>query len=262
MATVGRPQLVEQLLQLGVRRGIVLVVHTSFRRVAPVESGPGGLIEALTETVGPDGTLVMPTMTGSRALVPFDSATTPSRGMGVVAETFRRTSGVLRSSHPTSSFASRGPLAEAIIAPQPLEPSHSPDSPIGRAADHGGWVLLLGVGHDANTTIHLAENLAGVPYRVRKWTTLDVDGQERRVEYDEIDHCCRNFELVGAWLEEQGLQRGGRVGHADARLARARDILNVTVPVLHADPLTFLCSPDVRCGECDLARASVGPADG
>jgi len=255
---VSTPELVQQLGAIGVVPGMVLVVHTSFRHVGPVEGGPTGLIDALTEALGPRGTLVMPTMSGSRSLTSFDPATTPTRNMGVVAETFRQLPGVVRSTHPTSSFAARGPLAAAITAPQPLTTGHGPDSPIGRVHAADGSVLLLGVGHDANTTIHLAEHLAEVPYRIRKWTTIEANGRPERVEYDEIDHCCQNFELVGEWLDERGLQRYGAVGYAESRLARARDIVDVTVRILRDEPLRFLHAPGAGCEDCDLARG--GPA--
>jgi len=55
-------QLVDQLKALGVRDGGALLVHTSFRKVRPVEGGPLGLIGALRRALGRDGTLVMPTM--------------------------------------------------------------------------------------------------------------------------------------------------------------------------------------------------------
>ncbi|HEY8376409.1 MAG TPA: AAC(3) family N-acetyltransferase, partial [Nannocystis sp.] len=53
-------ELARQLGALGVRKGGVLLVHTSFRAVRPVEGGPRGLIEALMMALGPAGTLVMP----------------------------------------------------------------------------------------------------------------------------------------------------------------------------------------------------------
>lgn len=261
MTLVTRTQLAEQLRTVGVEPGVTLVVHTSFRAVGPLDGGPEALIDALTEATGPTGTVVMPTLTGSRRTEPFDPARTPTRNMGIVSETFWRQPGVVRSDHPTSSFAARGVLAEAITTRQPLVPAHGTDSPIGRVHKHGGWVLLLGVGQDANTTIHLAEHLAGVPYRIRKWTTVVVDGEERQVELYEIDHCCRNFDLVDGWLDERVLQRRGTVGNADSRLMRSSDVIDVTVPVLQADPLRFLCQPEAGCSECDLARSSVPPGD-
>ena len=161
---VSREQVVEQLLRLGVLPGGVLLVHTSFRAVGPVEGGPAGLIDALLTAIGLDGTLVMPSMTGSAH--PYDPATTPTRNMGIVAETFWRMPGVLRGDHPTSTFSAIGPKAEAIVAPQPLSPAHGIVSPVGRVYERDGQLLLLGVDHSSNTTIHLAESLEDVPYKI------------------------------------------------------------------------------------------------
>jgi aminoglycoside N3'-acetyltransferase len=249
-------QVVAQLRALGVREGGVLLVHISFRAVRPIEDGPLGLIEALRVAVGPNGTLVMPSWGGSDD-EPFDPATTPaSRSLGVVADTFWRRPRVRRASHQ-HAFAAVGPEAEAILSdPLPLPP-HRPESPVGRVHDADGRVLLLGVDHDADTTIHLAELIAGVPYRVPKHLTVLRDGRRERIEYGENDHCCARFRLVDEWLRESGLQVEGTVGHGTGRLAHARDIVRVVVPRLEADPLLFLHSPDDGCAECDEARASV-----
>ena len=260
MTPITQTQLVEQLRAIGVEPEMTLVVHTSFRAVGPVDRGPEGLIDALNDALGPSGTLVMPSMVGSRRTEPYDPSQTPTRNMGVVAEMFWRLPDVLRSDHPTSSFAARGPMAAAITAPQPLVPEHGLDSPIGRVHELGGWVLLLGVEQDANTTIHLAENLAGVPYRTRKWTTMLVDGRSERVEFEQVDHCCENFALVDAWLDDEGLQRRGTVGHGPARLARSADIVAAVVPRLQRDPLLFLHRPEAGCRDCNAARSSVEEA--
>lgn len=246
--------LVDQLGALGVAEGDVLLVHTSFRAVRPVEGGPDGLIDALRGAIGPAGTLVMPTMTDGSSL--FDPAKTPTHDMGITAERFWRRPGVLRSDHPGASFAAQGPAAEAICAPQPLEPPHGLDSPVGRVHDLDGKVLLLGVGHTENTTVHLAENVAGVPYSVEHPCVVEVDGEPASVMIAETDHCCRGFAEVGAWLTAANLQRVGPVGHASAILCRSRDVVRVVVERLRDDPLRFLCAPPDDCAECDRARAS------
>jgi aminoglycoside N3'-acetyltransferase len=123
-----------------------------------------------------------------------------------------------------------------------------------------GQVLLLGVGHDADTTLHLAELLAGVPYRVARHCTVLVDGKPERVDYGENDHCCERFALADDWLRERGLQREGPVGRAHARLARARDIVAVALERLGRDPLVFLHPPAAGCAECDAARRSIRQA--
>ena len=220
-----------------------------------MEGGPRGLIDALQAAVGATGTLVMPSMADSDD-EPFRPDATPCAGMGVVAETFRREPGVLRSDNP-HAFAARGPHAADITRPHPLDVPHGPDSPVGRVHALDGLVLLLGVGHDANTTIHLAENLAAVRYRRTVYSTVLVDGRSVRVDYSEVDHCCENFSLLDGWLDAEDAERRGVVGHAEARLARSRDIVRVTAPRLANDETVFL-HPRGVCRECDDAWRSLG----
>jgi aminoglycoside 3-N-acetyltransferase len=254
VTAIGQPALADQLLALGVEPGGVLLVHTAFSKLKPVEGGPDGLIAALRSVLGPDGTLVMPSMSDDDEQ-PFDRQRTPCAGMGIVAERFWRQPGVRRSDSP-HAFAAIGPRAATITGPHPWDFPHGPDSPVGRVHDLDGQVLLLGVGHDADTTVHLAEALAGVRYRQPKWLTLVRDGRPVRADYLEIDHCCENFARMDGWLETEGLQRRGRVGHGEARLARARDIVRVAVTRLRADETAFLHPPGVDA-ECDAARGSI-----
>lgn len=253
---LSRAAVVRQLRALGVQPGGVLLVHTSFRAVRPVEGGPAGLITALREALGDAGTLVMPSWTGDDD-APFDPAATPaSADLGVVADTFWRMPGVARSDHPFA-FAAAGPRAAEITAdPLPLPP-HIPESPVGRVHGLDGQVLLLGVNHDADTTLHLAELLAGVPYSVPKHCTIFRDGRPSRIDYRENDHCCARFALADDWLRPCGLQSEGRIGHAQARLARARDIVQAACERLARDPLLFLHPSGEGCAECDKARGSV-----
>jgi aminoglycoside 3-N-acetyltransferase len=247
-------EVVRQLLALGVQPGAVLLVHTAFSRVQPVEGGPQGLIEALQTALGPEGTLVMPSMSDDDDH-PFDPSSTPCLGMGIVADIFRRLPGVVRSDSP-HAFSARGPAAPLITAPHPSDVPHGVDSPVGRVHELDGQVLLLGVGHDADTTVHLAEFLAGVRYRRRKHLTVLRNARPIRLEYEEIDHCCENFHRVDAWLDDRGLQRRGQVGQGDARLARSRDIVRVVVDRIREDETVFLHPMGVD-HECDEARQSL-----
>jgi aminoglycoside N3'-acetyltransferase len=133
-------------------------------------------------------------------------------------------------------------------------------SPVGRVHELDGQILLLGVGHDANTTLHLAELLADVPYRVPTSITVLRDGRPVRIDYGENDHCCQRFALADRRLRPLGLQAEGDVGHAHARLARSRDIVRLARLELARNPLLFLHPQADRCGECDAARASIPQA--
>jgi aminoglycoside 3-N-acetyltransferase IV len=251
-----RTEVVEQLRALGVQPGAVLLVHTSYRAVRPIEDGPLGLIEALHAAVGDEGTIVMPSWTSDDDQ-PFDPSTTPaSPDLGVTADLFWRLPNVSRSNHPFA-FAALGRLSEQITRdPLPIPP-HCPASPIGRIHELDGQVLLLGVGHDANTTIHLAESLAEVPYGVPKHCTVLKDGQLVRIDYLENDHCCQRFAFADEWLRTEELQPEGPIGRGHARLVRSRDVVRVVRERLAREPLIFLHGPDSGCEECDEARRSV-----
>jgi aminoglycoside 3-N-acetyltransferase len=248
--------LAADLGRLGVRPGSVLIVHSSYKSLGSVDGGAATVVAALRQALGPEGTLVMPAMSDDDEQ-PFDRAATPCRSMGVIADTFWRLPGVVRSDNP-ASFAATGPLAAALAAPHPIAPPHGIDSPVGRAAALGGFVLLLGVGHSANTTVHLAESIAAVPYRARKYCMVWRDGAVVRIDYDETDHCCERFAQLDPWLRERGLQRDGRVGKSAARLMRAGDVVRVAVERLRQDPCVFLHSRNAGCAECAAAWNSIG----
>jgi aminoglycoside 3-N-acetyltransferase len=247
--------LTEQLLNIGVQVGGVLVVHTSFRAVRPVQNGPRGLLAGLRAALGEQGTLVMPTMTSGTTV--FDPHTTPTLDMGITSELFWRQPGVLRSTHPGGSFAAQGPHAAYICQPQPLAPPHGIDSPVGRVYQRAGQVLLLGVSHSENTTLHLAESIAKVPYSISHPCLVEENGEIKEILIAETDHCCKGFRHMDSWLRGSGKQREGRVGHAEARLCQSHDLVEVAKEQLARNPLVFLCNPSNNCEECNRARASV-----
>ena len=260
-SAIDRKTLVSQLQATGVRDGAVLLVHTAFSAVRPVQGGPRGLILALRDALGPGGTLVMPSWPGGR-MEPFDPKQTAcDPDLGIVADTFWRMPGVKRGDH-FHAFAADGPLAGQVVGdPLPLPP-HIPESPVGRVHELGGQILLLGVNHDANTMVHLAEVLAGVPYGIIYEGLSFEGGRWRTVRYRENDHCCARFRLVDRWLDDAGLQVHGAVGHGHARLVRSKDVTAIVLRKLARDPLLFLHEPRHACAECDLSRAGIPDGPG
>ena len=153
----------------------------------------------------PEGTLVMPSMTADDDH-PFDPRAT-CIGMGIVAQTFWQLPGVLRSDSPHASPR----LARRLPVSPPRHRWMSRiliDSPVGRVYELDGQVLLLGVDHTANTTIHLGEYMRRARYRRKKYVTLLKEGRLSRFDYTEIDHCCQNFSLVDGWLLKEGSAAG------------------------------------------------------
>lgn len=239
-------RLAADLARLGVREGGFLVVHASYRALGPVDGGPGTVIEALGRAVGPEGTLAMPgfrdgvSLPGLHASVPgsvieraraatplYDPSTTPTT-MGAIAETFR-TSGALRSAHPTASYLARGPGAAWLVDPHPLPFATGDGSPQARLAEVDAQHLMLGVGFDRLSLLHLAE--ARVPHGRRKTQILPTPGGVV-LAHDAGDDLGVHFPEIGRRALAAGIVRRGTVGEATAMLVDAQSMLWLAVAYL------------------------------
>lgn len=251
--TLTRARLESEFRGLGLEPGANVVVHSSLSSLGHVSGGADAVVAALCEAVGSDGTVMVPTFT--RYDEPYDPATSVST-TGAITEAFRRREAAVRSPHPTKSVATIGPHADALVAEH--EPSNSvgPDSPLHRLLDPDGRILLLGVDHTANSAIHVAERLAGVPYRDQ---TATVETRARSsVESVEVNrvHCSRGFEVVSPLARHAGIVSHGSIGDADARLLDGAALLSLTVELLDADPGALLCSLP-GCDRCQYARERI-----
>lgn len=235
-----RRTLAADLRALGVEPGDVLLVHTALSALGWVAGREQAVILALQDAVGPTGTLVVPTQTGSNSdpaewhapAVPadwwdairdgmpaFDPARTPSDGMGWLPETLRSWPGAIRSGHPQTSFAALGPAASGLLRRHDLDCRFGDRSPLSALAAAGARVLLLGAGYDSCTAFHLGEaRSAGAPRERLSCAALDSDGERRWVRYVDVVADERDFAALGAAFETTGAVTAGPVGSATARL--------------------------------------------
>jgi aminoglycoside 3-N-acetyltransferase len=249
-APVTRDSLAADLGRLGVRRGSVLLTHSSLSALGWVCGGAQAVVEALLDALGPEGTLVVPTHTNGnsepsvwqnppvpedwwpviRATMPaYDPAITPSRGLGVVVEVARTWPGGRRSDHPHDSFAAIGPHAGAVTAGHALDSGFGERSPLARVEELDGDVLLLGAGHDSNTSLHLAEHRVPNPPREPYGAAVKEAGGRRWVTWEDVVADESDFEELGAAFDATGAVAVGRVGAGEARLMRQRKLLAFAV---------------------------------
>jgi aminoglycoside 3-N-acetyltransferase len=235
---------------IGLRPGNHVLVHSSLSSLGQVEGGAQTVVEALLRAVGPSGTVLVPTLTGTEADGPerdlvFDLSETPC-WTGAVAEAARRRPEAIRSAHPTHSVAAIGAAADRLTADHELciTPCGTGSPYAKLAADPDAVILLLGCNHEANTTLHHVEELAGVTYHLQAEPARGVirflDRTEARDYWIHDWGTPRRFNAIEPLLDQRGLQTSGNVGEARARLIPAGPLVALGLDVLRADPSYFV----------------------
>ncbi len=250
--------IVRGLRDLGLARGDSLIVHSSMRHLGPVEGGADAVIDAILEVIGPGGNLMLPTFNYVHPVPSpyFDPQETPGR-TGILPEAGRKRPEAVRSLHPTHSVAVIGPDAERLTAGHLKQRVFGVGSPVDLLAQGGGKVLLLGVGQTSNSTIHVAEEHAGVPKG--PWPVgLPIvcirrpDGTFISHQLDTSCSCSASFEGAEYALRRHGEIRDARIGGV-CRLMLGRDVIRRVGEMIRETPDILLCTWE-HCPPCTEAR--------
>jgi aminoglycoside 3-N-acetyltransferase len=234
-----RSSLATDLCQLGLTPGMIVLVNASLSSLGWVCGGSVTVIQALMDVLTNTGTLVMPTQSMDysdpvewedppvpsewwsiiRETMPaFDARVTPTLGVGRIAETFRTWPDVVRSSHPTVSFAAWGQHADVIVEGHSLDNSLGEISPLARLYDLNARVLLLGVGYDQNTCFHLSEYRTVGTRAVSKGSPILEAGRRKWKQYSDIEFDTDCFAEIGAAFEQANHVKASQVGDAQTKL--------------------------------------------
>lgn len=212
-----------------VSTGASIIVHSSLSRIGWVVGGAHTVVDALLDAVGSRGTVTMPSLSSDLSdparweappvpeswwpiirdeMPAFDAGLTPTSHMGAVVECFRHLPAAVRSEHPADSFVSFGPLAHHIVHPHPLSPAFGDGSPLERLYDLDARIVLLGVGHGNNTSLHLAEWRAAQATMPATTITCGApvmrEGVRQWVEFDDLDYDADDFAALGGAFEAAG----------------------------------------------------------
>jgi len=252
---VSKGQIKADLRKIGLHKGSVVLVHSSLSSIGYVRGGADAVIEALLETVGEKGTVVVPTFPFQGLMADyvenspvFDVKKTPSK-MGIITERFRQRPKSIRSCHPTHSVAAIGAHASFLI--EGHENSLYPfdkASPFWKLMRIKGYVFLLGVDYESMTVLRTFECIVpDFPYQVYlekpiKLSVVTTKGQEKsittKVQNPQISK-IRSNSIIGGCLDKYGVSRIGSVGVATARLVFVGDLLDIMNELLRKGITTY-----------------------
>lgn len=244
--------LTEQLRSCGLAEGQTILVHMAMSRLGWIAGGAEAVILALLAAVGETGTIMMTTNSSNNTdpyewqhpPVPeawwptirdhtpaFNPLTTPTRGMGVVPELFRTWPGAVRSAHPAFSLAALGPQAERLVSGHALTEETGDRSPLGKLYELDGHVLLLGVDHENNTSLHLAEYRAKYPGKrsLRTGSAMLVKGRRQWVTYETLDTNTDDFGKIGDAFDQAHDIAVQQINGAHVRFFRQRLVVDFAV---------------------------------
>ena len=238
------------LRKLGLKKGDIVGVHSSLSSLGYVEGGADAVIDALLETVGEDGTIVMPTYSSNREevertqreielgvtykyrILPYDRDKTPS-WTGTIPETFSKRKQAVRDTDPVHSLTAIGPRANEIIEDWD------------KLLDADGYVLLIGVGLSVCSAMHLAEERVQLPPRILEaleppaeliemygpdlgWPEWDI-GYGPYPDFSKMEKPC----------EEHGITRKAKIGEAEVKLLRLTELIDLYAKYLKRSPDIF-----------------------
>jgi aminoglycoside N3'-acetyltransferase len=239
-------------------------VHASLRSFGWIEGGASTIIQGfLAESC----TLLVPTFSWDTFSIPAPVAMRPARNgydyarprppapgvnrvytrsaaevdadMGMLPVAVLALPGHLRGNHPLCSFTAVGPHAPTLMAEQaPLQVL----APLSALAVAQGWVLLLGVGLESMTLLHLAEQRAGRRL-FRRW----ANGPTGVPEEVEVGGCSAGFEQLAPRLA--ALEQRIQVGESLWRAFPAQAALEVAQRAIQQQPSITQCA-DADCGRC------------
>lgn len=244
-----KQDIIEALGKVGVMQGQNIMVHTSLSSLGFVCGGAQVVVEALLECVGEDGTIMMPTQSWKN-LDPeagvhweepkewwqtirdnwpaYDKNITPTNTMGAVAEMFRQWPGALRSDHPARSVAAYGKNARYFTENHDLSNIFGEGSPIGKLYELDGYVLLIGVGYDKNTSIHLADVRANYQgkHMTKESSAIMEDGKRVWKTYETLYVDGEDFEKIGQSFELSCQVKQQSLGNGTLTFMKQRELVD------------------------------------
>lgn len=267
--TIHKNDIINTLHEIGVKKGSLIFMHSSLSDMGHVPGGADTIINALLETIGPKGTLIMPAFASSSRIqspvihdglnkephiaFPYDPNKSSS-GDGKISDVFWRRKGVLRSRQPTHSIAAYGYLAEYMV--EGHDETKSPNymgGPWSKILQNDGVFLFWGVDFNCMTFLHAMEDWLNMPYVTTAKAAIIKNRKVVEVEVIKYVPGHRDFYKGGAAkifkeLHKEKLKiKSKRIGLGEIKLIKAKELYNRTYEIMKRKPDILLCdNPDCK----------------
>lgn len=239
---MNRKEIAEGLKALGLKNGSIVLLHSSFLSLGKVENGPGEVIKAFLDVIGKKGTILVPAF----------------GQLGVLVDEVKRLPGAIVSSCPPGCVAAYGPAAKELCKDHwKAETAHGKGTPYTRLAEKGGFICLLGVDQDRNTSLHSIEALLELPYlRTVTRTFTNPNGKEVTQSYKFFPGPHRDFIGLDRLLLDSGAMKVRRIGNAQVRLIDSAHMFDVLLAAGKDCPDLVLCN-NPECADCVRQHAAI-----
>lgn len=235
-----KAQIKKSLQEMGLKKGDIVLLHSSYISMGPVQGGPKAVVDAFLEVLGKEGTFLVPVF----------------GALGVITDEVKSRKNAVISSAPVGTLAAIGKNAEKLLKDHwKADTAHGKDTPFTRIADMDGYICLLGVDQDRNTTLHGVEALLELPYLRETTATFKTpEGKSVTKTWKYYPGPHRDFIGLDKYLA--GLSKMGRIGNAQVRLTPAADLFEVCLAIGREEPAFVLCD-NPSCMDCVKQRAAI-----
>lgn len=251
--------LINDFQNLGLKKGMTVLVHSSLSSIGWVNGGEYAVIQSLKEVLTSEGTIIMPSHSAElsnpkdwgnppvpkewhneiiRTMPAFNLNGTPTFQMGKIANNFLLHKDVKRSNHPVYSFAAWGKNSNYITENHSLNHGMGENTPLGKIYNLDGYILLLGVDYENNSSMHLGEEKSNIHKISIKESPIIENDKRVWKTYQEYDYDEDLFNAIGSEFEKHSVTLlKERVGNASAKLMKQRELVNFTENHLNSTQL-------------------------
>ncbi|MEK6932737.1 MAG: AAC(3) family N-acetyltransferase [Nanoarchaeota archaeon] len=231
----------KKFLQLGLKEGMDVYVHSSLSKFGYIEDGANSILTVLQDIIQ-DGTIMMPTFTyPKKEFTLQDPCWT-----GKLPELFRLQENVKRSVHVTHSVAVKGKLPNSLVkdhikSKRPFDNN----SPFAKFAKLDSYVLMLGT--ENNSMVHYIQDKVNFPNLFllglhefkfgNKIIKTRLHHPKGSITYICNGKPCTDVEFlvkmyVNENFHEHGVMRTIKIGKATCHLIKTKEFVEIATKYL------------------------------